>query len=223
MTAPDPALPEEVLVLLRQGRAGAAAAALEAALRGGRLPLARGAAWLVAAATLLAQQSRLLLPADAPAAVPPRPGSSLARAQAARLADWLEARPQLGRERFARGRPEAGTPPAEADFTDLLAGLLCAMEPRPAPPWRPRPPPLWQPRQALAHLRGVLPALPGPRPLAALLPRAPGASALQRRAAQASGFVAALELARRGEATLLQEKTFSLMALAPTMARRRIS
>jgi len=76
--------------------------------------LARWAAWTVMAAQLTELRSRLLRPADAPAVE-----TAVAEAEALRrqwalrtqmaaAADWLERRPQLGREVFARGRPETG-------------------------------------------------------------------------------------------------------------------
>jgi len=94
------------------------AGAMETALR--RAPdapapdLARWATWTVMAAQLTELRSRLLRPADAPAA-----RTALAEAEALRrhwvlrtqmaaAADWLERRPQLGCQVFARGRPEAG-------------------------------------------------------------------------------------------------------------------
>ncbi len=65
------------------------------------------------AAQLTELRSRLLRPDDAPAAQ-----TEQAEAEALRrhwvlrtemaAADWLERRPQLGRQVFARGRPEAG-------------------------------------------------------------------------------------------------------------------
>ncbi len=94
------------------------ARAMEAALQ--RAPdapapdLAQWAAWTVMAAQLTELRSRLLRPADAPEA-----RTALAEAEALRrhwvlrtemaaAAEWLEQRPQLGQELFARGRPEAG-------------------------------------------------------------------------------------------------------------------
>ena len=89
--------------------------ALDAALaRPDGLPpvLSRWGDWLVMAATLTHLRSRLLLPAEAPEAQ-----AALSEAEALRrqlvgreqmraAADWLERQPQLGREVFARGRPE---------------------------------------------------------------------------------------------------------------------
>jgi segregation and condensation protein A len=94
------------------------AGAMETALR--RAPdapapdLARWATWTVMAAQLTELRSRLLRPAGAPEARTAQAEAEalrrhwVLRTQTAAAADWLERRPQLGREVFARGRPEAG-------------------------------------------------------------------------------------------------------------------
>ena len=94
------------------------AGAMDAALR--RTPdtpapdLARWAAWTVMAAQLTELRSRLLRPADAAAARTAQAEAEalrrhwMLRTQMAAAADWLEKRPQLGCQVFARGRPEAG-------------------------------------------------------------------------------------------------------------------
>jgi len=94
------------------------AGAMDAALR--RTPdtpapdLARWAAWTVMAAQLTELRSRLLRPADATEAQTAQAEAEALRrhwvlhTEMAAAADWLEQRPQLGREVFARGRPEAG-------------------------------------------------------------------------------------------------------------------
>jgi hypothetical protein len=108
-------------------------AAVEAAIAGARVPLGQMGDWLVVAATLVALRARLLLPAGAPERRDAdREAAALRRQLADRaavqcLADWLEQRPQLGRDVFARGwtpqQEEAGQPPA-ADITELL-GRAC--------------------------------------------------------------------------------------------------
>jgi segregation and condensation protein A len=66
------------------------------------------AAWTVMAATLTELRSRLLLPADAPEARAAEEEAEALRRQLGRArmrlaAGWLERRPRLGREVFARG------------------------------------------------------------------------------------------------------------------------
>ena len=76
--------------------------------------LAQWAAWTVMAAHLAELRSRLLLPADAPEARTAQAEAEalrrhwVRRAEMAAAADWLERQHQLGRDVFARGRPEAG-------------------------------------------------------------------------------------------------------------------
>ncbi len=71
------------------------------------------AAWTVLATDLALLRSRLLLPAGAAEAHTALAEAEalrqqwVCRAEMAAAADWLERRPQLGSEAFARGRPEA--------------------------------------------------------------------------------------------------------------------
>jgi len=104
------------------------AGALEGALTRGpdiRVPdLARWAAWTVMAAHLTELRSRLLLPADAPTARTAQAEAEalrqqwIRRAGTAAAADWLERRPQLGFEVFARGQPEAARAGQAAETAD---------------------------------------------------------------------------------------------------------
>ncbi|HEY1931486.1 MAG TPA: ScpA family protein [Acetobacteraceae bacterium] len=79
-----------------------------------RVNLPRAVEWLVMAAWLTWLKSRLLLPkemegsdeAEQAAGVLADRLADLERVRA--VADWLEARPQLGRDMFERGRPELG-------------------------------------------------------------------------------------------------------------------
>jgi segregation and condensation protein A len=86
---------------------------LTAALRHAseKIPLGQKADWVVMAAWLVQLRARLLLPADAPvqqeaAAEVEQLRTRLGALQAMRaLAGWLEQRPELGQDVFARGRP----------------------------------------------------------------------------------------------------------------------
>ena len=83
-----------------------------AALAWDDVPLTERADWLVMAAWLLQLRSRLLLPADAPARRAAEAAADRLRrqllglAEVQALASWLDDRPQLGRDVFARGAPE---------------------------------------------------------------------------------------------------------------------
>ena len=104
--------------------------ALAAALAGhDPRQLDRWAGWTVMAATLTELWSRLLLPADAAAARTAEAEAEalrrqlLARARMRQAADWLERRPQLGRDVFPRGMPEASVSGRGSDITDAAARL----------------------------------------------------------------------------------------------------
>jgi segregation and condensation protein A len=217
--------------------AGQFAAALDAAVARRQVPLSRLADWLVMAAHLALLRSRLLLPADSAEAVEARREAEAVRRRLAdrgfvrRLADWLEQRPRLGRDVFARGAAEeepesadqrgAATP--AADVTALLRACLAVLErPGRGGSWRPAPLPLWRVPDALARLRRILPTLPEGAPLERFLPEpvddGPDA-AFRRRAALASTLLAGLELGREGVASLSQEGAFGAIVVAPAMPR----
>ena len=88
--------------------------------------LAQWAAWTVMASHLAELRSRLLLPADVPEARTAQAEAEALRRQWVRRAEmaatvgWLERRPQLGRDVFARGRPESRSPGRPVDAADLL-------------------------------------------------------------------------------------------------------
>lgn len=200
------------------------AAALD--VSGGAVPLKRQGAWVVDASWLVLLKSRLLLPApleDAraePAGDPARRREDAAVLGAA--ADWLERRPQLGRDIFARGtRPRAAKP----GFAALLeAALVVFRGPAGRPEeqvCRPAPPRLWRAADALARVRRVLAHAPEGGTLALFLPRvARGAPDrdVRVRAAVASTFLAGLELARDGTAGLEQEVPFGPVTLHTAQA-----
>ncbi|MDO9707664.1 segregation and condensation protein A [Paracraurococcus lichenis] len=203
-------------------------AVLDAAIARRTVPLSRLAEWTIMAAWLLVLRSRLLLPAGtAESAEAEREAADLRRRlaereAARRLADWLERRPRLGREIFARGaaEPAASEAPA-ADVTELLRACLKLVElPVRERVYRPRPPLLWRTPEALAHIRALLPALPGGAALERVLPHAPAAAdpALWRRSALASTLLAGLELSRDGALALEQGAAFGLIRLHPRPA-----
>jgi segregation and condensation protein A len=147
-----------------------------------------------------------------------------ARVPLGQMGDWLvaaatlialRARPQLGRDVFARGwapqQEEAGRPPA-ADITELLRACLRLLaQPLREAPYQPRPPPLWRVPAALAHIRRLLADCPPEGFTLAQLVPAPeqgGVSPLQRRASVASTLMAGLELSREGALVLDQKERF---------------
>ncbi len=189
--------------------------------------LARWGDWLVMATTLTQLRSRLLLPADAPAAKQARSEAEalrqhlVGRVQMRAAADWLDHRPQLGRDVFARGRPEISASPGRVgDITELLRACLVALRVPEAQVdiYRPRPPPLWSVSDAIARMERLLPGLPGDVPLAAFLPRVADAAPdreLRCKAAVASTLVASLELARGGDLALHQDEPWTPIQVQP--------
>ncbi len=196
-------------------------AALEAA--GHDVPLPVLADWLVMATWLTLLKARLLLPADTPAGAQAQQDAAaiLDRlAEAARMraaASWLGARPQLGRDVFARGAPEpVGARRRAAPILDavaLMRACLTVLRTTRRPEvYKPRPLALWRVPEARARLEQLLGALPDGSALAQFLPPIAAAQPerdLRCRAALASTLVAGLELARTGALDLHQAMPFA--------------
>lgn len=114
------------ILALVEAFAGAMDAALNHAPETAVPDLAQWAAWTVTASHLAELRSRLLLPADVPEARTAQVEADAWRQQWVRRAEmaatvgWLERRPQLGRDVFARGRPHTGRVRRPADAADRL-------------------------------------------------------------------------------------------------------
>ena len=203
---------------------------LEAALHQApaALPLGQKGDWVVMTAWLLQLRSLLLLPPDAPARQ-----DAVAEADQLRerfvalqeiqaLAVWLERRPQLGHEVFARGQPEVLGVSIEAapalDVIEFLWASLALFDDAAAPDtatvYRPIPLDLYPVAEARTRILRLLGEMPDGAALDRLLPdrdalseRAPRAP-LRRRSAWSSTFVASLELARQGDVVLGQGGDF---------------
>ena len=190
------------------------------AMREVRLELA--ADWLVMAAWLAWLKSRLLLPDDPAAAEDGEAAAELLQARLLELAgmrraaDWLQRRPQLGRDVFARGAEEAlreiDRSGLALDLGQLLGAYMTACR-RTAGRrvYRPRAPGFWTMQEALDRLRRLLGELaPDWCDLDRFLPT-PTDSAqalLQRRAAIAGTLLAGLELVRDGALEIRQDRAF---------------
>ena len=200
---------------------------MEAALRQAseKIPLGWKGNWVVMAAWLLQLRSLLLLPADAPARQDAAMEADQLRERLVALdeiqalAVWLERRPQLGHDVFARGQPEGlGLSIEVAPALDVVEFLWASLalfdddaaEPDTATVYRPVPLDLYAVADARDRILRRLAETPDGATLDRLLPD-PDAmaeptprSALRRRSAWSSTFVASLELARQGDVVLGQ-------------------
>jgi segregation and condensation protein A len=193
------------------------------AARKRRLELA--ADYLVMAAWLAYLKSRLLLPS--PPKEEAEDAADLAEKLAERLrrlevirraADLMMQRPQLGRDVFARGRPESIDLPANANYTaslyDLISAYARQSQKRARTFVRMKPREVW----TLAHARDVLGRLIGDAGDWVSLDHWLLEYAVEpklRRSARASSFSASLEMVREGLVELRQDAHF-----APLFLRR---
>ena len=201
---------------------GAFVAALDAALseHAVRADLSRWGEWLVMAVTLALLRSRLLLPPDALQARAAQDEAEamrrqlLERAAIRQAAEWLDQRPQLGRDVFARGgvAARATSLGRTGDITDLFRACLVALRvPEQADAYQLRFIKLWRVPDAMARITRMLGEQPRGGALASFLPALQAEAENQElrcRAAVASTFLGALELARQGALDLQQEKVW---------------
>ncbi|GBQ44647.1 segregation and condensation protein A [Acetobacter ghanensis] len=198
-----------------------------------RVRLELAADWLVMAAWLAWLKSRLLLPADDELAIEGEEAAELLQerlielACMGELARWLDARPRLGRDVFARGLPEdlveVDRSGLALDMQQLMRAYLAAVR-RTARRriYAPRTIRFWTVQDALSRLTRLLGETPpGWSTLDAFLPETlpeqmEGEDALrQRRAAMAGTLIAGLELAKTGRLELRQDETFGQIMLRP--------
>jgi segregation and condensation protein A len=191
--------------------------------------------WVVMAAWLVQLRARLLLPADAPgqpeaaAEADQLRGRLVALEAVQALAFWLEQRPQLGHDLFARGRPEMFGVSVEVgpaiDMTEFLWASLALFDDE-APPdtamaYRPAPLRLHTVAEARARILRRLEEQPEGVALDQLLPDEaldvgePSRRARLQRSGLAATLVAGLELAKQGEVVLGQGGDFQPIHVAP--------
>jgi segregation and condensation protein A len=186
-----------------------------------RVPLEQRADWLVMATRLVLLRSRLLFPASPEAAAEAERDATAelrridALAQMRAAAGWLQARPQLGQDIFAR--PAAKAPPSDGGYVALMEACLVVLRgrggrPEAAPVYQMVVPDLWRVSDALDRIRFTLAEHPEGGNLTLFLPAVSAAAtnrALRARAAVASTLLAGLELAKEGTLTLWQDTDFS--------------
>jgi segregation and condensation protein A len=190
-----------------------------------RVRLELAADWLVMAAWLAWLKSRLLVPEEA---TPEEDAEALALALTDRLVEleqmraaaaWLAARPQLGRESFARGAPESlkqeDRSGIAADLSSLLQAYAAARRRALAQrPYIPKLRKLWTVQEAVERLSRLMGKLPGWEVLQRFLPEGL-LDPVERRAAMAATLIAALETARGGGIELRQDRAFGPILLRP--------
>jgi len=198
-------------------------------------PLGWKGRWVVTAAWLVQLRSLLLLPAEAPARQDAAAEADQLRERLVALREMqalafrLEHRPQLGRDVFARGRPEVFGVSVEAgnaiDVVEFLWASMALFDDAAAPDtgsvYRPLHFDLYavaEARNRILRLLGETPdgvplerLLPDPEALSECAPR----SAVRRRSAWSSTLIASLELARQGDVMLGQDADFQPIHVAP--------
>ncbi len=157
----------------------------------------------------------------------------LSRAETGAVADWLERRPQLGRDVFAKGRPdsgleilaaeEAGRPMrvqgGRGDITELLRACLVTLRmPEGAGSDRRLPIPLWTVTQAIARVQQQIGAMPDRGALEVFLPRVRGRRAGPRAALQGGARQHAASRAGAGPQRRGDPGTKPAMAARPRLA-----
>jgi segregation and condensation protein A len=198
--------------------------------------LERRADWLVMATRLVLLRSRLMFPAspEAAEAAEREAGREVARLRSLQFirttTNWLQARPQLGQDVFARTVP--GGDPRGASYFDLMEACLAALRAEVEDRPEDGPEPVYRPvifagvtiPEALAHMRKLLAdemVTAGPLeafmlPLRVEAREQPGIA----RSVVASTLVAALELCRSEEIRLSQEEMFGAIVVSPAHDRK---
>lgn len=189
-----------------------------------RVRLELAADYLVMAAWLAYLKSRLLLPVED---THEPSGEELAQALAfqlqrleamQRVGARLMARPQLGRDVFARGAPEGIRVVARSIFDlslyDLLRAFADHKRRQEFGTWRIQPLDLYSMEEARQRLEAMLGPLPDWTSLASFVPHHAG-NALTGRSALAATFAASLEMTKAGQIELRQDGMF-----APIFLRR---
>ncbi len=192
-----------------------------------KLRIELAADYLVMAAWLAFLKSRLLLPADPTEEGPT--GEELAahlafqleRLEAMRrVAAQLMARDQKGREFFVRGDTQAITMSRQTEWNasllDLMQAYARVKTKESFTPLTLKRDAIFTMESALESLRHIIGSTVEWTSLASFLPEGWQVEPKRRRSAMASSFAATLEMVKRGEIELTQEKMF-----APVMIRKK--
>ncbi len=178
--------------------------------------------YLVMAAWLAYLKSRLLLPKpeqpkpeEAPAEeIAARLAFRLAKLEAMRnAAEALRVRPQLGRDVFGRGDPQAiriiPSGRLEGDLYGLMSAYIGQRQKETQRSYKPAPPAAYPLEDARDRLRRLLPDLDRWTPLAGVAPLGTPTAGPSRASYLASTLAAGLELVREGELEARQLEAFA--------------
>jgi segregation and condensation protein A len=187
-----------------------------------RMRFSLAADYLVMAAWLAYLKSRLLLPKPEKVKPEEAPAEEVAARLAFRLAkldsmrtaaEALKARPQLGRDVFVRGDPDAikvvPSGRIEGDLYSLMSAYIGQRKKEAARHYAPRPPAAYPLEEARERLRRLLPELEGWTPLQGLAPPARGEQGPSRASYVASTLSASLELVKEGAMDVRQLEAFA--------------
>jgi len=187
----------------------------------GRVSIERRADWVVLATRLVLLRTRLLFPASPEAAadaareadIELRRITELQRMRAASA--WLQARPQLGVDVFARPAPKETR---DVGYVALMEACLVVLRGRPGtetfepvPVYHVAVPDLWRIGDAMERIKRMLPDYPEGAAMGAFLPAVEGNDpnkTLKARATVASTFSAGLELVKQEALILNQSEPF---------------
>jgi segregation and condensation protein A len=178
--------------------------------------------YLVMAAWLAYLKSRLLLPKPEQPKPEEAPAEEIAARLAFRLAkldamrkaaEALRTRPQLGREVFGRGDPQAirvmPSGRIEGDLYSLMSAYIGQRRKESARRYTPAPPVAYPLEDARERLRRLLPELERWTPLAGVAPFAPEGHGPSRASYVASTLSASLELVKDGTLEARQLEAFA--------------
>lgn len=178
--------------------------------------------YLVMAAWLAYLKSRLLLPKPERGKAEEAPPEEIAARLAFRLAkldamrraaEELKTRPQIGREVFGRGDPEAlrvvPSRRIEGDLYALMSAYIAQRRKEGARRYAPRPPVAYPLEDARERLRRLLPELERWTPLTGVAPFLPEGQGPTRASCVASTLSASLELVKDGALEARQLEAFA--------------
>ena len=199
-----------------------------------RMRFSLAADYLVMASWLAYLKSRLLLPKPERPRVEEPPAEEVAARLAFRLAkldamrtagEALKARPQLGRDVFGRGDPQAirvvPSKRVEGDLYELMSAYIAQRVKETRRHYTPRPPQSYPLEDARERLRRLLPDLERWTSLTGIAPFGGGGQGPSRASYVASTLSASLELVKEGALEARQLEAFADLYIRARLEERR--